>query len=384
MYYNRYKMKQRNPFVISGYHDSKLFCDREDETRTLISNAENGVNTTLISIRRMGKTGLIYHTFDRLSDSKTHICIYVDIYATQNLRDFTNKLGSAIFEAFPSKNPDGKKFMNILKRLRPVMSYDAMSGQPQVSFTFSSQQQYEQSIESLFQFLESERKPILLAIDEFQQITHYPEKNMEALLRSQLQTLKNVNLIFSGSSQHLLSEMFSDGTRPFFASTQFLYLNEIDRKTYMEFIRGIFKTYNFHIHENALEFILDFTRLHTFYTQSICNRVFGAGVKNISRDHVLKVCNQLIIEHEPLFFQYRNLLTPIQWKLLVAIAKEGKVYQPNAKGFIERFRIGTPSNIQRAIESLLNKEMIYRNNDKTGTFYSVYDLFLSRWMETLD
>ena len=72
-------MKQRNPFVITGYHDSKLFCDREEETRTLISNAENGVNTTLISIRRMGKTGLIYHAFDRLSDSKTHICIYVDI-----------------------------------------------------------------------------------------------------------------------------------------------------------------------------------------------------------------------------------------------------------------------------------------------------------------
>jgi hypothetical protein len=152
----------------------------------------------------------------------------------------------------------------------------------------------------------------------------------------------------------------------------------------MEFIRGIFKMHNYHIHENALEFILEFTRLHTFYTQSICNRVYGAGVKNITRDHVLKVCNQLIIEHEPLFFQYRNLLTPIQWKLLVAIAKEGKVYQPNAKGFIERFKIGTPSNIQRAIESLLNKEMIYRNNDKTGTFYSVYDLFLSRWMETLD
>jgi hypothetical protein len=300
------------------------------------------------------------------------------------LKDFTNKLGSAILEAFPEKNSAGKKFMNVLKRLRPVMTYDAVTGQPQVSFIFSTHQQYEQSIESLFQFLESQSKPILLAIDEFQQINRYPEKNMEALLRSQLQTMKNVNLIFSGSSQHLLSEMFNDGTRPFFASTQFLNLREIDRKTYMDFIRGIFKKHHLNIQEDALDFILDFSRLHTFYTQSICNRVFASGGKIITQEHVLRICRQLITEHEPLFFQYRNLLTPIQWNLLKAIAKEGKVFQPNSKGFIEKHKIGIPANIQRAIESLLKKEMIQKGNDSSGTFYSVYDLFLSRWMETLE
>jgi AAA+ ATPase superfamily predicted ATPase len=375
-------MAERNPFIISGYHDPELFCDREDETRTLISNAENGVNTTLISIRRMGKTGLIWHAMESLSERKSHITIYADIYATQSLKDFTNKLGSSILNSFPEKNSTGKKFMNLLKSFRPVMTYDALTGQPQVSFTFSTQQQYEQSIESLFQFLESQNKAILLAIDEFQQITRYPEKNIEALLRSNLQTLKNVNLIFSGSSHHLLSEMFSDSTRPFFASTQFLYLQEIDRKKYMDFIREIFTRHHFKIQEAAVEFILDFSRIHTFYTQSICNRVYAAGIKNVTHEHVSQVCRQLIHEHEPLFFQYRNLLTAIQWNILKAVAKEGKVYKPNSKGFIEKHRIGIPANIQRAIESLLNKEMIYKGNDSNGTFYSVYDLFLSRWLES--
>ena len=143
---NRYVMNNRNPFIISGYQGPELFCDRENETRTLISNAENGVNTTLISIRRMGKTGLILHTMERLSKNKNHICIYVDIYATQNLKDFANKLGSAILDAFPEKNSAGKKFMNLLKGLRPVLTYDVLTGQPQVSFTFSTQQQYEHSI----------------------------------------------------------------------------------------------------------------------------------------------------------------------------------------------------------------------------------------------
>ena len=377
-------MNNRNPFIISGYQGPELFCDRENETRTLISNAENGVNTTLISIRRMGKTGLILHTMERLSKNKNHICIYVDIYATQNLKDFANKLGSAILDAFPEKNSAGKKFMNLLKGLRPVLTYDVLTGQPQVSFTFSTQQQYEHSIESLFQFLESQNKPILLAIDEFQQIARYPEKNMEALLRSQLQTLKNVNLIFSGSSHHILSEMFSDGTRPFFASTQFLYLKEIERKTYINFINSMFKSFHYTIEEDALNFVVDFSRLHTFYTQSVCNRVFATRLKMITQEDVRQICRSFISEQEPLFFQYRNLLTPIQWNLLKAIAREGKIYQPNSKDFIEKHKLGIPANIQRAMESLLNKEMLYKGNDSTGAYYTVYDVFLSRWMEKLE
>ncbi len=377
-------MVERNPFIISGYYGPDLFCDREDETRTLISNAENGVNTTLVSIRRMGKTGLILHTIQKLSDNKSHICIYADIYATQNLQEFTNKIGSAVISAFPPKNSAGKKLMDLIKRLRPVMTYDALSGQPQISFTFASRQQYEQSLESLLRFVDSQNRPILLAIDEFQQITRFPEKNMEALLRSYLQTLKNVNMIFSGSSQHLLSEIFSEVNRPFFASTQFLYLNEINRDAYMNFIVETFKRYHVNIHNDALNYIIDFSRLHTFYTQSICNRLFASGMKNITSEIARTICLRLITEHEQLFFQYRNLLTPIQWNLLKAVAKEGKVYQPNSKKFIENHNLGIPANIQRAIESLLIKEMIYKGNDSNGKFYSVYDLFLSKWMESLD
>ena len=57
--------------------------------------------------------------------------------------------------------------MNLLKGLRPVLTYDVLTGQPQVSFTFSTKQQYEHSIESLFQFLEAQNKPIFLGIDDF-------------------------------------------------------------------------------------------------------------------------------------------------------------------------------------------------------------------------
>lgn len=99
---------------------------------------------------------------------------------------------------------------------------------------------------------------------------------------------------------------------------------------------------------------------------------------------VKQICSRLLEEHEHLFLQYRNLLTPVQWNILRAIAKEGRVYQPKSKGFLEKYKIGIPANIQRGLESLLKKEMIFRENDKRGAYYSVYDLFLSRWLENLD
>ena len=83
------------------------------------------------------------------------------------------------------------------------------------------------------------------------------------------------------------------------------------------------------------------------------------------------------------FFQYRNLLTAVQWQALKAIAKEGKLYRPNARLFISKHKLGTLSNVQRSLEALLAKEMIYKEQDKKGNYYCVYDCFLARWLERL-
>jgi uncharacterized protein len=374
-------MVVRNPFIVSGYAGPEWFCDRKGETESLVSNALNGVNTTLTSIRRMGKTGLLWHTLELLNGSDKAIGIYADIFSTQNMAELTNHLGSAIMRAFPEKSSAGKKFLQLVKSLRPVLTYDPLNGQPQVSFDFTRPRQYEQSLENLLHFLEMQNKRILIAMDEFQQIATYPEKNGEAFLRSLIQPLKNVSFIFSGSSKHMLTEMFGNSKRPFFASTQFIYLREIERSEYLEFITELFDKHHFKISTDALECIADFSRLHTFYTQSICNRIFASNVKKIDLPHVHALCAQILKEQEPVFYQYKILLTPIQWKLLKAIAKENKVYKPTAKSFLEKYGIGTPSNIQRAMDALLTKEMVYQESDQQGTFACVYDCFLARWLE---
>jgi hypothetical protein len=377
------KNEDTNPFLISGYAGPNLFCDREKETVQLVKNAVNGINSTLLSIRRMGKTGLLHHTIGRIRNQKKGIGIYADIFDTENLRDFTNRLASAMLQVFPEKHPFWKKAMELLKQLHPIISYDEMNGQPQVTLDYSQPKQYEYSLQSILSFLEKQNKLIVVAIDEFQQITQYPEKNMEAILRTQIQQLKNVRFIFSGSSPHMLSEMFHHAKRPFFSSTQSIDLNEINEQEYSAFIETKFRECGRTISTQSIEYILDFTRRHTYYTQALCNRVFADGGEDIQLEQARLAANTLLKENETIFFQYRNMLTSNQWSMLKAIAKEGNMYQPNAKHIVNKYRMGPSSVIQRSIEALLSKEMIYSKETKEGKYYCVYDCFLARWLEHL-
>ena len=83
-------MKPNNPFILSGYNSPHYFCNRKEETEKLISSIRNMRNTTLISLRRMGKTGLIHHVFNQLEKDKSLSLFYLDILPAATLNDFIN------------------------------------------------------------------------------------------------------------------------------------------------------------------------------------------------------------------------------------------------------------------------------------------------------
>jgi uncharacterized protein len=373
--------RNTNPFLIKGYESKELFCDRETEVDQLYANVQNGIDTTLVSPRRMGKTGLILHFFDYLSRQKKAETIYVDIYSSRTLSDFIKLLAEAILLKFSEKTTIGGRFMQFIKGLRPLIGYDPLSGEPQIQIAYQSAQEKEYTLRGLFDFLDKQDILIVLAIDEFQQITEYPEKNVEALLRTYIQQVKNIRFIFCGSMKSMMIDMFSNAKRPFFSSTQYLVLEKIDSSIYASFIKRIFQNHDMEITDDALNLILHWSKGHTFYTQSLCNMVFLLGNQQITIDLIKKACVELLKRNEPVFFQYRQLLTPAQWNFLIAIAKEGEVQQLTAQKFIAKYKIGTPANARRISKSLLEKELLLGISVKSGTTYQVYDVFLSRWLE---
>lgn len=369
-----------NPFLINTYIGPEYFCDRETETKTLISTIQNQGNTAFFAQRRLGKTALIQHTFHLLRLKKT-ACIYLDIYATLNLKELTDQMASAIYKEFAPNNTLGKKFMEAIKLLRPVISYDDISGSPEITLDITQPRQFEKTIPQLLQFLDEQKVKVVIAIDEFQQILNYPEKNVEAILRTAIQPLKNINFIFCGSNQHLMHQIFNSGKRPFYASTKNINLQKIDPKLYAPFIKHHFSKHKFKISEENIDLILSITQGHTYYTQRLCHEIFANNQKNITEEVIKEMLSNILFENTGTYFQYRNLLTPAQWRLLKAIAKEGKVSQPYSQNFIYNYRLGNSAGVKRSIESLLEKEMVYYNATEPIPYYEVYDKFLMRWLQ---
>lgn len=373
--------KDFNPFLVSGYKGAEYFCDRVNETALLKSNIKNNKNTTLFAIRRLGKTGLIHHVFDSYTTNNKIVCIYVDILGTKNLKEFTNELATAIYNRFPENKNKGKKIIELIKLFRPLVSYDALSGSPEVSFELGEAKQYEKTIQQLFAFLDKQNIKTVFAIDEFQQILEYPEKNVEALLRIHIQQLKNTNFIFCDSNQKMMHEIFNNAKRPFFASCSNIHLNFIDSKEYEIFITAIFKRNKRTISADSVSFVLDWTKQHTAYTQYFCNFLYAFNLKQIKLKDIQKASIEILKQNESNYYQYRNLLTDAQWNLLQAVAKENKLFKAHSKNFIEKYKLGTSSLVSRGIESLLEKEMIYYNAGVEKPYYEVYDKFLMRWLQ---
>ncbi len=367
-----------NPFITSGYNGAKYFCDREKETQQILSNIKNGNSTTLTAIRRIGKTGLIHHVIYKLP--KSHKGVYIDILATENLAEFLNILATSIIQTIPQKSSIGEKFWGFLQTLRPTITFDQLTGMPQASFEISKKDT-ELNINSILNYIDNLNFKTVIAIDEFQQILRYPEKNTDAWLRTIIQKLKNVVFIFSGSQQHIMEELFTSPSRPFYRSTQYLKIGKINSDKYAEFIVTKFKDYNKFIDIKTAHEILNWCNCHTYYVQQLCNRIFSATEKSVSTELWQQQANLLLQEQEPIFINYRNLLTSLQWKLLKAIAKEDQLYSPTSKHFIIKYKIGSSASLIRALDSLRKYELVYRENDINGKqYYSVYDIFLKQWI----
>lgn len=366
-----------NPFVYKGYEGPMYFCDREQETENMVSALKNGRNITLLSPRKIGKTGLIKHAFNRISTTENDtICIYVDIFSTQNLHDFVQVLGTAVVEeALWREKSLMAKTLDAFKAWRPVVSIDTMTGMPTLSVNIDSTSD-EYTLKSIFDYLERSKKQVFVAIDEFQQVAYYPEKGTEALLRSQVQ-FSHAGFIFSGSRQHLMAEMFNSPKRPFYQSTEFMNLQPIPEDAYYDFARRFFEAKKGSLSQEVFHDIYQCFSGYTWYIQLMMNRLYERN-KKITRpqqanDAILAVLDTLTPQYEMLM----TLLTTNQVNLLKAIAKEGKVEQPQSNEFIKRNDLPSPSSVKTALDVLVEKELVYAHPDG----YIVYDRLLNLWLQ---
>lgn len=369
-----------NPFIYQGYESPKYFCDREVETKTLLSHLKNGRNVTLISPRRIGKTGLIKNTFYHLKEQeKDATCLYIDIFATKNLHDFVELLGVMVINEIVRKNASFiEKTISFFSALRPVLSMDPLTGEPSVSITVEPSKE-DITIQSIFNYLNDSEQEVYIAIDEFQQIAEYPEKGTEALLRSYIQFTQHVHFIFSGSKFHLMAEIFGSPKHPFYQSTEMMGLKPLDSDVYYDFCLQFFKEKGGNIEKDIFEYLYNMFEGHTWYIQCIMNRLYEANTNVESIEQVNAAILSILAGREPQFESLSQFFTDNQFSLLKAIAKEGIVAQPTAGRFIKSHNLSGASSTKAALKVLEDKELVYRKPEG----YIIYDRFMDLWLKRL-
>ena len=371
------KITLKNPFVYQGFVSPNYFCDRTVETEELMANLQNSRNTVLISPRRIGKTGLILNTFYRLEHSeKEAVCIYLDIMPTKNQHDFVQLLGTAIARQVLSREKQAlQRLLAFFGSWRPVFSSDPLTGKPTVTVSIEPNQS-ELTLKTIFDYLAQSKHEIYIAIDEFQQITRYPETSLEALLRSYIQFVPNAHFVFSGSKRHLMAQIFSSPDRPFYQSTVSMGLLPLHEEIYYDFARRFFEANNGSLAQDVFHDIYGRLSGVTRSIQLVLNRLYETekNVDSIAQvnDTILHIVNSSSMQYEGLTF----FLTDNQLSLLKAIARERQVLSPQSNVFIKQHGLSSASSVKTALDLLLDKELV----EHTPTGYMVSDYFFGLWL----
>ena len=368
-----------NPFVVGKYVSDKYFCDREKETEFLIKQVENGRNVALISPRRMGKTGLVQHCFQQSRLSDSYYTFFVDIYATSSLAEFVYLLGKAIYETLkPKRTAWTEKFFQMIASLRVGFKLDAVTGEPGFDIGLGDIQAPRTTLDEIFRYLESADKPCIVAIDEFQQIGSYEEKNVEALLRTKIQQCKQTLFIYAGSKRHLMSNMFHSSSKPFYQSAISMGLEPIPMDAYVEFADRLFEERGKHVSHELVEKVYTMFDGCTWFVQMMMNELFAlTGYDDICGVEMLDEARWNVIQAQE--SNYKDLLSrlaPKQKLLLQAIAKEGVVRGITSSTFIKKYNLASASSVQAALKPLLKNDIVTQNEDT----YRVYDYFFSEWL----
>lgn len=368
-----------NPFVVGKYVSDKYFCDREKETEFLIKQVENGRNVALISPRRMGKTGLVQHCFQQSHLSDSYYTFFVDIYATSSLAEFVYLLGKNIYETLkPKRTAWTEKFFQMIASLRVGFKLDAVTGEPGFDIGLGDIQAPRTTLDEIFRYLESADKPCIVAIDEFQQIGSYEEKNVEALLRTKIQQCKQTLFIYAGSKRHLMSNMFHSSSKPFYQSAISMGLEPIPMDAYVEFADRLFEERGKHVSHELVEKVYTMFDGCTWFVQMMMNELFAlTGYDDICGVEMLDEARRNVIQAQE--SNYKDLLSrlaPKQKLLLQAIAKEGVVRGITSSTFIKKYNLASASSVQAALKPLLKNDIVTQNEDT----YRVYDYFFSEWL----
>ena len=354
------KRSDEVPFVFGVRVDGDVFTDRKEETERLSMNFKYGVNTILISPRRMGKTSLVDKVCSMVGNEMLRIA-RIDAFGCRSEYDFINAFATAVVRATSSRWEEWIENAKLfLSRFVPKISFgqDPMNDFS-ISLEYNASNTTTEDVLALPEKIsEAKGYRIVVCIDEFQQIGDFTDSlSFQKKLRSVWQLQRHVSYCLYGSKRHIMETMFQNQSYPFYRFGDLFYLQKIGENDWIEFICQRFQVTGKSISEHLAREICQLTERYSSYVQQLAWLVWLKTTDEATEADLAYAVDRLLDACEPLFIQQTEDLSAYQMNFLRALA-DGICTGFTQQSVLNKYHLGTAANITRLKKSLTEKDLI--------------------------
>ena len=368
----------QNPFAYSNYVTGESFCNRKKELSELLKYIKGSQNVLLYSHRRYGKSSLIRQIFREIKNKNLNIgTMHVELYGTISEKDFITRTFQGLNQLESNFERLLKSASKAIKNIKLNLSIDSATGSTLVSPSFEAVNE-KVILETLMNILSkySQKYKLVIAFDEFQEVANYTEDGFEKRLRSFIQQHSNICYIFSGSQQHLITEMFNSNNRAFYKLAESFHLDKIETKHYIPWIQNLFNRKKVNLPDELIEEIAGRFENHPMYIQNSLFHLWERPVKKGFSPEILSEVEDAIIEKRSLEHTVLwETLSINQKKTLKLILLNNGSNLFNADS-LKSVNLKTGSLVTKALSSLMKKEIIVKNGR-----YLIQDVIFKKWLQ---
>lgn len=368
----------KSPFMYGVAADSDHFTDRNNETKRLQLNFENGINTIIISPRRWGKTSLVNRVAENMLNHSLVQVVRMDAFSVRTPDDFYRLFATEIIKQTSSRIDEwlenAKRF---LSSLTPILSVSSDPMNPVSLGLKSINKDYGKEVLTMPERLAKEKgKHLVVCIDEFQQIGELRESlSFQKELRSVWQHQHNVTYCLYGSKRHLLMNMFGKRSYPFYRFGDILFLERIPIVYWREFITSRFEQTGRRIDARYIDDIYLYVNGDSSYIQQLSWLVWTRTEDEVTDEVLSESKNDLLTQNHALFMEHINGLSASQIRFVKAI-QAGNSTNIGRKEVIDEFELGSTANVATIKKALQKKEII----DVEGRNVYFSDPLFSHWL----
>ncbi len=370
-----------SPFIYGTTVSSKSFTNRKSESQKLFDNLTQGINTTIISPRRWGKSSLVEKVINDIKKNKpTNKTVLIDLFASSTEQEFLEIFAREVIKASSSKWQDwlsaGKNFF---KQLIPKLSVGVNPDTDfSLSFDWGEVTKYKDEILNLPELIgEKQNQNFIICLDEFQNLANFPEyTNLEKIMRSIWQRQKHVTYCLFGSKRHMMADIFTNSSKPFYKFGDIILLPKIKTESWVVFIENGFKNTGKKISKNNAMTIVNLMKNHSWYVQQLSHYIWQLTEDTATKQEIESALLELINANMPLYQKEVESLSITQLNLLKAITNGEQKLTSNS--VMQKYNLGTPRNVIKNKTTLLNNDLIHETEIKYEFLDPAFELWFQK------